>query len=182
MVMDDIKYRSLREYARVDGHIPIEVRLVPEEERPNVRSRTSLETALTENQELPELNDRVLAECLRILNTKLDTIIRLLSMQTSDYSALRMEEVNISAGGLSTFSRHNFQLDDMVEIRMILPTSPYTILYVYGNIVKIDEECGRLKVSIEFTLIDEDIREYIVKYVFERQREILRKKRRQEAD
>ncbi|MEN6437684.1 MAG: PilZ domain-containing protein [Syntrophobacter sp.] len=162
--------------------MPIEVRLVPEEERANARSRTSLETALTENQEMPEPNDRILAECLRVLNTKLDTIIRLLALQTADYSALRQEEVNISAGGLSTFVKENFQLGDMVEVRMMLPTSPYTIFYIYGNIVKIDKECNRSKVSIEFTMIDEDIREHIVKYVFERQREILRKKRRQEAD
>lgn len=178
----DDKYRSLREFARVDGHLPIEVRALPEEERPYVVSRISLETALTENQEMPEHSDRVLAECLRILNAKLDSIIRLLAVKSADHKSMRIEEVNISAGGVSTYVQNDFRIGDLVEIRIVLPTSPYSIFYIYGNVIKFERECSRNRVSIEYTNIDEDIRENIVKYVFERQREILRKKRRLEAD
>ncbi|MFZ2447328.1 MAG: PilZ domain-containing protein [Syntrophobacteraceae bacterium] len=176
---EEATYRSLREYSRVDGHLPIQISLVPTEEHALMRSRTSLEAALTENQEMPEPQDRVIAECLRILNTKLDTIIRMLAFQTRDYSSLRLEEVNISAGGLSTSTRETFECGDLVEIRFMLPTASYVIFYVYGKVVKSEPECDSHRIWIYFTLIDEDIREQIVKYVFERQREILRKQRRQ---
>jgi len=175
---DEASFRSLREYSRADGHLPIDIRVVSEEERPLLRSHTSLETALTEHAEMPEPSDRVLAECIRILNAKMDSIIRMLAFQTKDYCSLQIEEVNISAGGLSTNTSGDFKSGDMVEIRLMLPTTPYTIFYIYGNVVKVEKIAeGRRRISVEFILIDEDIREQIVKYVFERQREILRKKR-----
>lgn len=176
---EEAKYRSLREYSRVDGHLPINISVVPEDREALAWSRTSLEAALTENQEMPEPNDRVLAECLRIVNTKLDTIIRMLAFQTKEYCSLQLEEVNISAGGLSVTTADMIECGSLVEIRLMLPTAPYIIFYIYGKIVRAEPEGERFRVWVYFTLIDEDIREHIVKYVFERQREILRKKRRQ---
>ena len=85
--------------------------------------------------------------------------------------------VNISAGGLSTSSEEVFSTDDLVEIRLMLPTAPFMIFYVYGNVVKCDPVCQKHETCVEFTEIDDDIREQIAKYVFHRQREILRKKR-----
>lgn len=171
-------YRSLREYSRVDGFLPVQIRVVEEEMRSSIRSRTSVESALTEHPEMPEPEDHVVAECLRVLNSKLDTIIRMLAFQTRDYMSLKIEEINISAGGLSTFVNEAIGPGALVEIRLVLPTSPYIIFYIYGNVVKCEQARDRFMVSIGFTEIDEDIREQIAKYVFERQREILRKKRR----
>jgi hypothetical protein len=179
IVQEEAKYRSLREYSRADGYLPVQINLVPEDQQALARSRTSLEAALTENQELPELNDRVIAECLRVLNSKLDTIIRMLAFQSQEYSSLRLEPVNISAGGISATTADPIECGDMVEIRLMLPTAPYVIFYVYGNVVRSEPEGERLRIWVYFTLIDEDIREQIVKYVFERQREILRKRRGQ---
>ncbi len=171
-------YRSLREYSRVDGFLPVQIRPVSEVERPGVRSRTSYESALTEQLEMPESDDRVITQCLRVLNSKLDTIIRMLAFQTMDYKSLKLEHVNISAGGIWTCWSEAISPGSLVEVRLMLPTSPYTIFYVYGNVVKCDTIDQKSAISIEFTIIDEDIREHIAKYVFERQREILRKKRR----
>ncbi len=175
---EELRYRALREYARVDGYLPIDIRLLSEEERPTARSRTSVENALIEYEELPEPNEKALADCLRILNAKLDTLIKLFAFQARGYCSLKHEEVNISAGGLSTFAVGDLEQDDMVEVRLILPTAPYIVCYIYGSVVSIEDVEGRKLISIEFTVIDEDIREQIVKYVFERQREVLRQKRR----
>jgi PilZ domain len=175
---EEVEYRSLREYSRVDGYIPIDIRLLSDEERLTARSRTSLENSLTQYDELPEPHEKALTDCLRILNAKLDTIIKLLAFQARDYGSLRHEDVNISAGGLSAFVAGDFQPGNMVEIRLMLPNAPYAVFYIYGLVVSIEEVVGRQLVSVEFTLIDDDIREQIVKYVFERQREILRQKRR----
>ncbi|MEM5787989.1 MAG: PilZ domain-containing protein [Syntrophobacteraceae bacterium] len=176
---DEKQYRAVREYSRVDGHLPLDLRVVSEDERPYLRSRTSLEKALTEHPEMPELNDPAIAECLRILNQKLDNIIRLLAFQTTDYCSLKVQEVNISAGGLSIVSEKTVEPGDLVEIRMMLPTAPYVIFYIYGNVIKTEAGGDGRRISMVFTQIDEDIREHIVKYVFERQRELIRKKRRQ---
>jgi hypothetical protein len=171
-------YRSLREYSRVNAYLPVQVRLVKQEERESVRSRQTLESALTKPSEMPEIEDKALADCLQILNAKLDSIIRMLSLDNKDHQGLDLEVVNISAGGISTLSKQVFAEEDFVEIRLMLPTSPLMVKYVYGPVIKCSPESDKFRITVEFTEIDEDIREQIAKYVFERQREILRKKRR----
>ncbi len=176
---EDSGYRSLREYSRVEAYLPVRIRPVPEEERQNMRSRIVMESVLTEHPELPQLEDEVLSACLQILNSKLDSIIRLLAFPSNSHKELEFAMVNISAGGLSTSSSEAFAQGDLVEIRVMLPTAPYMIFYVYGNVIKCAPACQKHEVCIEFTDIDDDIREQIAKYVFQRQREILRKKRSQ---
>ena len=174
---EDKLYRSLREYARVSAYLPIRMQPVLEEERQNLRSRIVVESALTEHPEMPEIEDEVLSTCLQILNSKLDSIIRMLAFPSGGPRELDFAKVNISAGGLSTFSSVQYAPDDFLEIRLMLPTAPFMIFYFYGKVVRCDAACQEYELCVEFTEIDDDIREHIAKYVFQKQREILRKKR-----
>jgi hypothetical protein len=174
---DDKLYRSLREYARVSAFLPVRIRQVLEKERQSLRSRIVVESALTEHPEMPEIEDLALSACLQILNSKLDSIIRLLAFPSNSHKELDFARVNISAGGLSTSSSERYALDDLVEIRLMLPTAPFMIFYIYGKVVKCDAAHQKYELFVEFTEIDDDIREQIEKYVFHKQREILRKKR-----
>lgn len=175
---EDKLYRSLREYSRVDAFLPVQICGVAPESRQKVRSRIAFESVIAEHPEMPELEDKMLAECFQILNAKLDTILKMLAFPEKRNGGFELERVNISAGGLSTFAVKPFEPGEMVEIRLMLPSTPFNVLYIYGNVVKCEICNDRPMVYIEYTVIDEDIREQIAKYVFERQREILRKKRR----
>jgi len=175
---EDKYFRTLREYSRVDAFLPLNIRLVENEELPTIRSRTALESAIPELSPMPEPEDEVLAECLHILNAKLDAILKILACQTSGCNTLCLRPVNISAGGLCVSTSEAFQSGDIVEIRLMLPSAPYVAYYLYGEIVNSDQVDDVWQNSIEYTEIDEDIREQIAKFVFEKQREILRKKRR----
>ncbi len=174
---EDNPYRSLREYARVSAYLPIKVRSVSEEERQSLSSRIVVESALTEHPEMPEIEDELLSACLQILNSKLDSIIRMLAFPSNSHRELDFSRVNISAGGLRKSSSECYALNDLVEIRLMLPTAPFMIFYVYGKVVTCDTATENYELCIEFTEIDDDIREQIAKYVFQKQREILRKKR-----
>jgi hypothetical protein len=174
---DERRYRSLREYSRVEAFLPVRIRRVLGEERQTARSRIVIESALTEHPQMPELDDEQLSACLQILSAKLDSIIRLLAFPSNSHKELHFEMVNISAGGLSTLSGEGYEVDDFVETRLMLPTAPFMIFYVYGNVVKCEPACEKYEVCVGFTEIDDDIREQIAKYVFHRQREVLRKKR-----
>ncbi len=174
---EDKSYRSLREYARVSAFLPVRIRPVLEKERQILRSRIVVESALTEHPEMPEIADEVLSACLQILNSKLDSIIRLLAFPSGSHRELEVARVNISAGGLSTSSSECCALGEFVEIRLMLPTAPLMIFYIYGKVVKCDAASEKFALCVEFTEIDDDIREQIAKYVFHKQREILRKKR-----
>ena len=180
MDLDDEKFVQMRQYSRVDTFIPVDLKRLSPEERSTARARTSVESALTTSQALPELENEPLSEALKILNAKIDTILNMLTFQSHGYQALQFCEVNLSAGGLSLHRPENFRAGDFVEVKMMFPTLPHIIFYVYGEVVHAEKECtGQYLVSVEFKEIDEDMRDLIAKYVFERQREILRKKRRQ---
>jgi hypothetical protein len=174
---DDKRYLSLREYARVSAYLPLKVRPVPQEERRKLLSRIVVESALTEHPQMPQVQDEALWACLEILNSKLDSIIRMLAFPSDGHRELSFSKVNISAGGLSTPSFEAYSQDDIVEIRLMLPTAPCMLFHIYGKVVNCVETNQEYELFIEFTEIDDDIREQIAKFVFRRQREILRKKR-----
>jgi hypothetical protein len=178
---EDALYRSLREYSRVDAFLPVKIRRLSREELQSARSRVVVESALTEHPEMPELDDEQLSTCLKILNAKLESIIRLLAYPANSHRELDFEMVNISAGGLGMRSFDVFEVDDIVEIRLMLPTAPFVMFYIYGHVVRCDAACEKCEVCIEFSEIDDDIREQIAKYVFHRQREVLRKRGRQRS-
>lgn len=179
IAMEEEKYRKAREYSRVDAYLPLQVRVVPAEKREEVRSRSSNECMGSLFQPLPDLEDRVLAECMRIINSKLDAILNVMSIQTEGIPLLRTTKVNISGNGLSFESDDRYNAGQMLELRLILPYPGEAVLYIYGDVVRIEEDVeDKVIVSIRFTVIDEDIREKIVKYVFEKQRELIRKQRR----
>lgn len=181
MDFEDEKFLKLREYSRVDAYIPIEVRLVPEWERPGVRARTCIETAFTEPQPLPEIEDGgPMHECLKIINAKLDSLIHMVAFQSREINALQLRKVNLSAGGLCIDLDRKYNPEDLLEVRMMFPSMPYLVFTIYGEVIQSEDTPeGVFLTSLEFTEIDEDIRDRIAKFVFERQREILRKKRRQ---
>ena len=178
---EDRFYRSMREYARVSAYLPVKVRPVPEEERQNLLSRVVVEFALTEHPQMPQVQDEALWACLEILNSKLDSIIRMLAFPSDSHRELGFSKVNISAGGLSTPSTEPYAPDDPVEIKLMLPTAPAMLFYIYGKVVNCDKANQKYELCIEFTEIDDDIREQIAKFVFHKQREILRKKRSRTA-
>lgn len=177
---EDKQFLPLREYARVTGYLPVSIRAVPEEEREELSSRVVVESVSPEHPELPALEDEVLATCLQILNSKLDSIIKMLAFHSAS-KEMDLAKVNISDGGLRIFSTVEYARDDFLEIRLILPTAPSMIFYIYGKVVSCETGSEHGELSIEFTDIDDDIREQIAKYVFHKQRELLRKKRSRSA-
>lgn len=179
--MEDEKHRKAREYSRVDAYLPLQARVVPAEERDKVRSRSSCDSIGSLYQPLPDLEDRVLAECMRIINSKLDAILNVMSIQSEGMPGLRTTKVNISGSGLSFESDHVYEAGQMVELRIILPYPGEAVHHIYGHVVRSNRVTqDKSRTSVRFTVIDEDIRERIVKYVFEKQREDIRKQRRLE--
>ncbi len=179
MRMEDEKHAGMREFSRVDAHIPIEVRLVPSEERQNIRSKISGETILAEFQTLTDLEDKLLSDWLKMLNAKLDSIINMLTFQREGFCSLPFSRVNISGGGLNFSSSERYKLGDVLEMKMMLPMIPPVALYIYGEVVKIEKQINNFNIAVKFIAMDEDIRDEIVKFIFRMQREMLREKRKQ---
>jgi hypothetical protein len=175
---EDDRFMKMREFSRVDAHIPFEVHLVPTDERHNIRSKISGETVLSEFQTLTDLEDKLLSDWLKMLNAKLDSIINMLTFQRDGFSSLPFVKVNISGGGLNFSSPDKHNIGDVLEIKMMLPMLPPVALYIYGEVVKVEKQINSFNTAVKFIAMDEEIRDEIVKFVFKKQREILREKRR----
>lgn len=175
---DEERYLRMREFSRVDAHLPFTVRLVPPEERATVRSRVSGEAALAETRALPDLPDKLLNDWIKLLNAKLDAVISILTFERDGFGCLPVAPLNISGAGIGFVTAEKYSLGDVLEVKMILPMMPPTALYVYGEVVNAEKRMDCWYIGTKFVAMDEEIRDAVVKFVFKRQREILREKRR----
>jgi hypothetical protein len=175
--MADLGKINVREYSRVDAVIPIEVRVVPPPERQNMKCFIAGESVLPDYQVPNDVNDPVLAEWLKMLNAKLDALITIASTRNEKTPRISQKKVNISGGGLSFDSPDKYRIGDMLEIKMILPVTMSSTLYVYGEVVDVRQREDFFQTAVKFMTIDDDIREQIVQFVFKAQRDILRHKK-----
>jgi len=169
-----------REYSRVAAYIPCDYRIVPPEERPHVQSRISGDGIGTERRHTPNrgYSDPILEEWLQILNSKLDSILHLMTLRQEGYFGLPYRAVNISGGGLSFSAREAITLGEILEIKIILTLQQPVILNIYGEVVKSDFMNGGHLIAVHYTQMDDSIQDMIVRFVFEREREIIRETRR----
>ncbi|MBF0516206.1 MAG: PilZ domain-containing protein [Nitrospirae bacterium] len=120
----------------------------------------------------------VLWKMLLDIDMKLGLVLDKLSLQKEGLVDAEEKDVNISASGIRLACRTQFVKGDLVEVKMLLPSSPPVGLVVYGHVVM--TAClsnGDCEVSINFTNVEEDVRDEIIRYTLNRQREIMRKQR-----
>ncbi len=166
-----------REFSRVKVQLPIDVRLVPLEERRHLRARVTGRRTAKESVFLQDVEDRLLAEWLKLLNTKLDTIISMLALQEEGLGSLPFMAENISGGGLNFVSSHQFSPGDILEIKTTFSSLQPVVFCLYGEVVQIEKRDQDFMTSVKFIALDETIRDEIVKFVFEMEREMLRMQR-----
>lgn len=117
------------------------------------------------------------------VNRKLDLLIHM--MLSNDFRELMnspLRAVNVSASGFRFVDKKEYQVGDLLEVGFILPMVPLLYLRLVGEVLRIkpvtmgDEQ--RYSVSVRFLELDAEAKDDIIRYLFRRQREILR--RRQE--
>ncbi|WP_353684491.1 PilZ domain-containing protein [Thermodesulfovibrio sp. 3907-1M] len=169
-------YQRMREFSRVDAVIPLGVRLISPEERQKVKARISGEVSFPHTPS-DEPSDKAVAQWIKLINAKLDYLINLWSFRQEGFCELPLTEVNISGGGMSFISDASYNKGDILELKMVLEAPSPVALFLYGEVVKSELINNGYRVAVKFVNIDEDIRDHIVRFVFHRQRQILRQKR-----
>lgn len=170
--------QNRREYSRVDVYIPVSFRLVPDEERQLVKSRISGEAVLADFHQIPPLEHHPQREWMNLLNAKLDMIIEILTLQSEGFHSLPFKFVTLSGSGMSFSSQQGFSPGDLLEIKMMLTLHKPAALYLYGEVVKVQRQTSGHFIAVCFKQIDDDIRDRIVQFAFEKERELLRECRR----
>lgn len=169
---------SQRQYSRVDAFIPLEYKLIDPEHRQYMRARVAGDVILSEFKSLPEPDDQIVTEWLKTINTKLNLIIRMLTMHHEGFDQLPLRKVNISGGGISFSADTSFSPGDIIEFKLILTMQYPLSLFLYGEVIEICNHNPEYNNFVKFIAIDDFIRDEVIRYVFEREREILREKRK----
>ena len=181
-----------RSYFRIHDHLVLDFRQITPEEFDVLKdvvgsgavkipddekaSPFSLHKSLNpENQELHTY--------IRIMNQKLDMIIGLLSNGNRDACMQNAQtDVSLCGSGIQFNSSAPLAVNDYVEVKMVVPVFPYPRITILCQVVRTEamvEENARhiFKIATKFLVINENDQDFLVKYIFEKEREQLRQER-----
>ncbi|MDY6842964.1 MAG: PilZ domain-containing protein [Thermodesulfobacteriota bacterium] len=188
-----------REDIRINGFFPFQFRRITVEEFENQKrllemckenkkneSNKMFFTPLVKNKKdfLPgsEVNPHLTNILIRI-DQKLDLLLNYL-IQGADFKELSLQEpreINISSSGVGFITDDILSMSDILEVKMIFPTSHFNIIKAFAKVTRIEKENSysenpQFSIGAAFIHIDEEDRENIVRYVFKKQKESLRKR------
>jgi hypothetical protein len=112
------------------------------------------------------------------INSKLDFIINHFMLDKEGLLSTDKKMVNISASGLKFNVSHPVKVDDIMEIKLLLPAYPPVVVFAYGKVTrakKLDD--GKYEVAIEYINMADDVRNELIQYTLSHQREELRRSR-----
>ncbi|MBN1381539.1 MAG: PilZ domain-containing protein [Deltaproteobacteria bacterium] len=130
-------------------------------------------------QQMPKMEDNPKLEKLYELNKKIDGIIRALTIQYEGFHSLAFKFINISGNGIKFSSQQHFSIGDLLEFKMILTMNQPMGLYIYGYIVNVEKQTSGYFISTHFHKMDDTIRDQIVRFTFEKERENLRDRQKE---
>lgn len=114
------------------------------------------------------------------MNNKLGLILERLYLESEGFLKAEDKQVNISASGIRFAMEENVDAGDIVEVKMLLPTYPPVGILTYGKVVRVENRGNGLhEVALHFSDMDDDVRDEIIQYSIQRQREFIRKQKQQ---
>ncbi|MGM0953267.1 MAG: PilZ domain-containing protein [Pseudomonadota bacterium] len=167
-----------REFYRIDDHIGLEIRWLETDQAtdtdPFIDSpRESLKAEFRRldqdvKSHLATLaeRDRSLAGLIKSLNSKLDTLARIIAFEQNPLQPEDWQDVTLSEGGLSFSSAPDtWKKGDRMAVRMTLPPELYQPRAVAEVYDVHPEDHGNARVHTAFVHIDDSDRQQIARHV-----------------
>jgi len=174
-------WKEKRSYFRVDDVFPVEAKKV-RADIPHMKSKIfrGYDLEIPDTDLADETINPKLWKMLVDINAKLTTILDRMVFESEGLKEGENKVVNLSASGMRFTINEKVVSGDKLEIKMLLPTGPPIGILTYANVVRVnDRGNGQYEVSLHFSDIDEEVREELIRYAINRQREIIRKDRQQ---
>ncbi len=168
--------KNKRSYTRASTLLPFKVRRLPPVEREGLACRIVTGGIVIDDGPPPPVEDEKLNLWLNMINAKLDYLIRLSPSKQEEVVYVEIEPLNISGGGMSLATKENFTMEEILEIRIVIEVYPPKVLYLYGDIVRIEAVPGKhdsYTLGIKFLGMNEDVRDEILKFDFKKHRQKL---------
>ncbi len=186
-----LKHVPSRTHLRVDAFIKLDYKKISEEELQEKRKKYILNMAgdseaylihqqrlLSEEFESQASIPPEIINEIHSINRKLDFIIKIIGRQDEENIFNKKPiEVNLSGSGIRFHSQDVFSEKDYLDMSIVLPVSSGIMIEMIGEVVRcapLDNDEAVNDIAIKFVAINEDDRECIIRYVFKRQRELLR--------
>lgn len=166
-----------REFFRIDDIIAISARKIcPVEKKASRITRGEIIELSEFDQPDPSISPK-LWRLLNEINGKLNMILKILDKDYKDMVDYRYQKVNLSAGGIRFISDEPVSKGDIMEVMMQLNTCPPLNIITYGEVVRVNEKDSKYEVALSFKDAEDEIKEAILRYTLQRQREIIKKER-----
>ncbi|MEW6333079.1 MAG: PilZ domain-containing protein [Thermodesulfobacteriota bacterium] len=176
--------RNKRVYARASTLLPAKVRRLRPAEREGLACRIVTGGIVIDDAPPPRVDDEKLQMWLSMLNAKLDYLIRLAPARQEEAVHAKIEPLNLSAGGMSLVTDEHFTPGERVEIRIVMQAYPPKVLYLYGEVLRIDavpEKPGMHLLGIQFEGMSEEVRAEILRFDFRAHRQRMMSRNRERS-
>ncbi len=156
--------------------MPFQVQRLSRKEGEELNCRLSEGGIVIEDWLPPPVEDEKLNLWLNMLNAKLDYLISFTFPRSEWADSMWVEPLNISGGGMSLIAKEQFDIGEFLEIRIVLQAYPSKILYLFGEVVRVEskpDKPGRFTIGTKFVGMNEEVRNEIIKFDFNKHRERL---------
>jgi len=124
-----------------------------------------------------------MSQALQALDAKLNYLIGVNMLNDATRSDMHERPVNLSITGISFTTKNRYHLGDAVEVHLMLPSFPPSILELVGIIVRAPApEGSHQHIGIKFYYRCDDEEDTIAKYVYRRHRETIRAEHKNKPD
>lgn len=189
--------RERRRYFRIEEQVILSFREISPKDIPDTTEFKELSElpcnpfALASSLELLSQESRTLlrkferespdiAECLKVIERKVDLIGRVFVSRESDLLECPPQEVNLSASGLSFAIDQTYDPGQVLEIKMVLLPNMVGVV-AYGRVIycrKNTAAAGQpYRIAVDFIGLSDRDREMLIRQVVRRQSQILRSKK-----
>ncbi len=163
--------RNERKYVRMKDNIPVYYEVL-DPENPGREHTTGWELLFDDINEAAEENPK-LYELLFDINQKVNILLDHMAGKNG-FNIPEAQEVNISGGGLRFYCHDHFNSGDHIILKTFLPTHAHVIKLKCEVVRAVPMEDGLTEVAVRFVDMDESTRDKIIRYIFAKQRKLLR--------
>jgi len=175
-----------RKYFRVQDVLPLTAKVIDEKDQSRIKSQVLYGRCLPSAPPLAEDGEESIHPHLwrlfSYINTKLDIILDRMNAMDPWLDQAEKTPVSISEGGIQFISRHAFRKGDLLEIKILLSTSPGLSIAVYARVKRANalpnQSCD---IAAQFVDMEESVQEVIYRYILQRQRDLIRKQLEEES-
>lgn len=126
---------------------------------------------------VPGSKEEQIFRCLSLLNNKLDFLIRQISLPPTERDLYRDTVVELCGSGLKFLTHDQVRVGDLLRMRLLMPGTFHYQIELIAKVIRVEQEMGSNVAAVEIVEIEEAARESIIKVVFQKQRNELKRER-----